>query len=470
MKRRNFLKYALSSAVAAAAGGTLSKAASQDNSRPNVLLIMADDCTYNDLPIYGGQNALTPNINNLASQGLVFNKAYLSEAMCVPCRSELQSGLYPISNGASWNHSFCRPDIKTAPHYLDKLGYRAGLAGKRHIRPETAFPFEFLDGFDQNCVRNPTNPHDTKYIKRFMEDDSAPFYLTVALVEPHVPWVMGDASQYPNNEIKLPPNLADTPKTRTNFGKYLAEITYMDSQVGDVLQALEDTGKAENTLVLFTSEQGSQFPGNKWTNWDTGVHTGLIARWPGVTPAGKRTDAMVQYCDFLPTILDLGGANPNQFKFDGSSFLEVIKGNTDKHRDYVYGIHNNVPEGPPYPIRTVFDGQYRYIRNLSPDRIYIEKHLMGNMDYWHSWVSNCFNNEDMYELVERYTRRPAEQLYNTAEDPYELKNLAEDPKYATIKQRLSDRLDKWMAEENDPGAPIDTMEALEASRDLNHMY
>ena len=103
----------------------------------------------------------------------------------------------------------------------------------------------------------------------------------MALVEPHVPWVMGDASKYSPKKIALPPNLADTPRTRRDFSRYLAEITYMDSQVGDILKVLDNSGQADDTLVIFTSEQGAQFPGCKWTNWDTGLHTALIARWPG---------------------------------------------------------------------------------------------------------------------------------------------------------------------------------------------
>ena len=128
--------------------------------RPNFLIIMADDCTHNDLPVYGGRNAITPNIDRLASQGLVFNKAYLSEAMCQPCRAELYSGLYPLSNGCAWNHSASRPSIKSMPHYLGEAGYRVGLAGKVHVKPSSAFPFESVSGFDRNCVRNPTQQHD----------------------------------------------------------------------------------------------------------------------------------------------------------------------------------------------------------------------------------------------------------------------------------------------------------------------
>ena len=114
--------------------------------RPNFLIIMADDCTYNDLPVYGGENAFTPNIDRLASQGLTFNRAYLSEAVCQPCRAELYSGQYPLRNGCAWNHSASRPTTTSMPHHLGKLGYRVGLAGKVHVKPPKSFPFENVGG------------------------------------------------------------------------------------------------------------------------------------------------------------------------------------------------------------------------------------------------------------------------------------------------------------------------------------
>ena len=110
--------------------------------RPNILIIMADDCTHSDLPVYGGQNATTPNIDRFAKQGLVFNKAYLAEAMCQPCRAELYSGKYPMANGCAWNHSASFPTLRSMPHILGDADYRVGLAGKVHVKPQAAFPFE----------------------------------------------------------------------------------------------------------------------------------------------------------------------------------------------------------------------------------------------------------------------------------------------------------------------------------------
>ena len=446
--------------------------------RPNILIIIADDCTYNDLPLYGGKNAKTPFIDSLAKEGMLFTRAYLAEAMCQPSRSELYTGQYPLRNGCAWNHSSSRPGTKSITHYLTAKGYRVGLSGKVHVKPKEVYPFEKIEGFDLNCVRNPTRDHSLRGIKKFMtRKESQKFCLVVALVEPHVPWVMGDASQYPPQNINLPPNIADTPKTREAFSRYLAEITYMDNQVGDILKVLKDTGKSEETLVIFTSEQGSQFPGCKWTNWDTGLHTAFIARWPGVIKSGSQTDAIIQYADVLPTLLEASGESKMPRSFDGKSFYDVLLSKKKSHRQFSFGIHNNLPEGPAFPVRTISDGTFRYIRNLKSEELYIEKHLMGwdgkgdlNNPYWATWVRSSWVNQKTYQLVKRYMRRPHEELYHTNADPYELNNLISDPNYLEIKERLSKQLDMWMKSQGDPGILQDTDEALSAARKGEHMY
>lgn len=447
---------------------------------PNVLIILADDCTFSDLSIYGGANAKTPNIERLASQGLTFNKAYVSSAMCQPCRAELFTGQFPSRNGCAWNHSACRTGTRSLPHFLKPLGYRTGITGKVHVEPKASFPFENVEGFDPNCVREPTQSHDLAGVREFMTRDvSQPFCLVVGLTEPHVPWVMGDPSQYPVKAIKLPPHLADTPKTRQDYAAYLAEMTYMDEQVGEILKSLDESGQADKTLVLFSSEQGAQFPGSKWTCWDVGLHTALIARWPRVIAADQRTDAIVQYADITPTLVHIAGDAPSEaeFAFDGSSFYEVLRGEKTTHRTFAYAAHNNYPEGPPYPIRSITNGEYRYIHNLTPESLYIEKHLMGLLGgssahnaYWSSWIATASENPNTLKLVERYMMRPTFELYHTSTDPAEMTNLAADPEHAKVLEQLRDELDRWLSSQNDPGIPLDTLEAHTAAKRGQHLF
>lgn len=442
--------------------------------RPNILLIIADDCTFSDLPINGGENARTPHLDALARESLVFERAYLGMAMCSPCRSELYTGRFPFRNGCAWNHGTVRPATKSIPHFLRPLGYRVGLSGKTHVKPRSAFPFQKVPGFDSNCVRNPTLPHDLSGVRRFISADrDQPFCLVVALTEPHAPWVMGDASQYVPAKLKLPSYLADTSMTRQSYSRYLAEITYMDSQVGELLALLDETENKDNTVVLFTSEQGAQFPGCKWTNWDLGLHTSLVARWPGKIPAGKRTQALVQYADVLPTLLDLNEVEPKAGVFDGRSFAKVLRGQAEAHREFAFGMHNNFPEGPAYPIRSVTDGQWRYIRNLTPNKLFIEKHLMGRNEhnpYWQTWLFTSPSVPRHEHLVNRFLKRPAEELYHTKVDPFELRNLAGETAHANIQSKLSKALDRHLADQGDPGSVLDSQKAHRAATSQKPLF
>ena len=439
---------------------------------------MADDITYNDLPLYGGPNIQTPNIDRLASQGLTFDRAYLSMAMCNPCRTEIYTGLYPFRNGSSWNHSAARRGTLSVVHYLGDLGYRVGLSGKKHVSPADSFPFEEVAG-----VPNPRGPvpkpeFDTSKIREFMErDPGQPFFLVTAFHEAHAAWSVGRPDVIDAQRIELPENIADTPRTREQFVTYLAEIVVWDWEVGKVLEALEESGHADDTVVILTSEQGSAFPGNKWTNWNTGVHTALVVRWPGRIAPGKRTDALVQYADVLPTLLSAAGSRPSE-RFDGSSFLPVLLGQTSRHRDYVYLMHNNIPEGAPYPIRAIVDERWHYIRNLMPQRLYFEKHMMGGFRanwFWESWLAQTGPNRGApinrraVELLNRFMRRPAEQLYEVASDPFQMTNLIGNLELASVRDRLATELGRWMQAQGDPGAALDTEEQWNAARAGKHI-
>jgi uncharacterized sulfatase len=287
---------------------------------------------------------------------------------------------------------------------------------------------------------------------------------------------VGKPERFDAQKIVVPPYLVDTADTRESLTRYYAEYEVLDQQMGDLMKTLEATGQAENTIVIFTSEQGGQWPGCKWTNWEEGLHTGMMIRWPGHIKPGKRTDALVQYADILPTLVDAAGGDVSAAKFDGSSFLGVLEGKTQTHRKFVYAMHNNLPEGPPYPIRSVHDGRHHYIRNLLPEALYVEKHVMGSTiknaemgtakqtPYWLSWIWNMETDPHAVAMVTRYMRRPPEQLYDVAQDPFEMTNLAQDTQLAGIKAQLSAELDRWMQEQGDPGAVLDTPEVHKKNR------
>ena len=258
----------------------ISTALGQADERPNLLLFLADDMTYTDVGCFGNPDVRTPNIDRLAKQGLRLTRCYNSAPTCSPLRQSLFTGLYPVRNGAHPNHSRVHEGVKSLPHHLRPLGYRVGLVGKRHEAPASAFPFEQLGGRHGDGGRTPAGadlPLDRA--KAFMaRDDGQPWCLVVASNQPHTPWNRGDASVYPPEKLTVPPYLVDTKRLREGLSKYYAEISYMDQQVGEVVDILREMKQAENTVILWLSEQGSQLPFGKWTCYDMGIHAAAVVR------------------------------------------------------------------------------------------------------------------------------------------------------------------------------------------------
>jgi arylsulfatase A-like enzyme len=426
-------------------------AAAKKETRPNILIIIADDCNYYNIGCYGAVNSVTPAIDRLASEGMRFTNACNSASMSAPTRHSLYTGYYPMRHGGYPNHSAIKPGIKTMPVYMTGLGYRTGLAGKWHIRPEASFPFERVSGFPENCTtRNPSHTLDgvTEFVTR---DRNQPFCLALASVNPHAPWTGGDPSKYDPGQLVLPPNFVDTPETRRQWAAYLAEVDLLDEEVDEMTTILKRNGLYDNTVIFFLSEQGSQFAGAKWTNWSPGVKAAMIVRWSGHIRSGSVSDAIVQYEDILPTIVAIAGGRAGT-DMDGRSMVDLLAGRTARHRDYAFSLHNNIPEGPHYPIRAIGDGRYRLLWNLTHSAAYVEKHIAA-APWYKSWEADT-TAHGRY-IVDRWSRRPEIELYDVEADPFEFRNLASDPAYAEVRERLHGRLKAWMKQQNDPGASAD---------------
>jgi len=430
-----------------------------EKKQPNVVIIMADDLDSRQLSCYGGENLKTINIDALADEGMKFDNIICSEAMCVPTRASLFTGLYPVHHGSFQNHKkvYDSIEIKSVGHYLGDLGYRVALTGKDHsTKPKSVFPFEIIEGFEINCVAK-TDEYSLDKVQQFMQDSKDPFCLFIMSINPHAPWTVGDPSEFKASELKLPPHWVDTPKTRTEFTKYLAEVRRLDTQVGDVVKTLKDNGLYDNTIIVFLGEQGPQFPGGKWTLWGAGQKSSMIIKWNKVVEKGSSTNAIVQYEDIVPTLIDLAGGEPVE-KLDGKSFLPVLKGKLNKHRDYAFGIHNNIPEGPAYPIRSIRDTKYKLLQNLSADENYYIKYMMNpkkENSVWMSWVRKGEKSKEAKKLYKRIEKRPDLEFYDLEKDPYELNNLVNEPKYADKIDEFDSRLKQWMKKQGDKGSLID---------------
>jgi N-sulfoglucosamine sulfohydrolase len=426
--------------------------------KPNIIIIMADDLDSRQLSCYGGKNIKTSNIDALAKEGMKFNNMIASEAMCVPTRASLFTGLYPMRHGSFENHKPVYDSIKSVAHYLTSAGYTVALTGKNHsTRPEANFPFKFIKGFEPNCV-SPTDDYSLEEIKSFItQKGQKPYCLFIMSINPHAPWTTGDPSEFDADKLALPPHWVDTKQVRQEFTKYLAEVRRLDTQVGDVMNLLKQTGQDENTILIFLGEQGPQFPGGKWTLWDNGQKSSMIVRWPGKVKANTETEAIAQYEDVLPTLLDIAGSKPIA-NLDGRSFLPVLTGKTKLHRAFAFGIHNNNPEGPAYPIRDIRDTRYKLIENLLPGNEYYIKYMMNpnkKGSYWNGWITLGETAATAKKLTDRIAKRPAVEFYDLQKDPYELNNLANDPSYQNQIKNYTSKLHDWMKQQGDKGAEVD---------------
>lgn len=425
--------------------------------KPNIIIIMADDLDSRELSCYGGRNIKTTHIDALAAEGLRFNQIHASEAMCIPTRASLFTGLYPVRHGAFQNHKPVYDNLKSVGHYLGDLGYRVGLTGKNHVtRPKSVFPFDIVDGFEPNCV-SATDEYSLDGVRNYITREK-PYCLFVMSINPHKPWTAGNPAAFDPDKLSLPPSMVDTRETRKDYCDYLAEIRRLDDQVGDIMKLLQETGQDKNTLVMFLGEQGPQFAGGKWNLWDHGARSSMLVKWPGIIKANTQTQAIVQYEDITPTLVQLAGGKA-MAHLDGKSFLPVLYGKNKKHRDYAYGIHNNIPEGPAYPIRSIRDGRYKLILNLTPDKEYRIKYSMNaapeKMKVWSSWMLAAQTSGQARALTRRITDRPAVEFYDTRQDPWELNNLADKQAYKKMIATYSTKLKAWMKQQGDEGAAID---------------
>lgn len=423
---------------------------------PNIVIIMADDLGTTELSCYGGQNLVTPNIDRIAKEGIRFTNNYASCAMSVPIRASLYTGLYPVRHGSYQNHRESYSDIKSVTHYLSETGYRVARTGKQHSTPKSVYDFEEIPGFEVNCVSTAAY-YTTDGIEEFITRNDQAFCLYVCSIHPHAPWTWGNPDEFDENKIVLPPNCVDNTKTRLLFKNYLAEIRALDNEVGSILEVLEKTGKLDNTLVLFLGEQGPKFPFGKWTCWQYGIRSALTARFPEKIKAGTVTDALVQYEDILPTLMEFAGGNKID-NIDGKSFLPTLYGKKKNHRKWAYGIHNNYPEGNPYPIRSIQDKRYKLIVNLTPEKDFFLKHLMNKknrVQMWDSWLKTAEDDEYAHFLTKRYVKRPLLEFYDLKNDPWELNNLAENKQFEKRIEKMKTKLEKWMKQQGDKGIEMD---------------
>lgn len=430
--------------------------------RPNILLLLGDDIDRDSLGPWGGQ-AHTPHLDQLAADGMRFDRVYANVAMCGPFRQELYSGCSAWRTRALPNHSHSKPNTKSLPHYLRPLGYMVGLLGKSHVGPSQAYPFDKVGSLP---MREDANPKAVELAHAYFtkaRNAGKPFCLVVAAHDAHGPYTHGDVNRYKPEALRLPKDAVDTREYRNNFAKHLAEVTNLDALLGDLRAVLSEEGLTDNTLVVFSSEQGNSLPFAKWTCFDDGLASGLVAALPGVVPAGKSCDQLFWISDVAPTFLEAAGGSVNQGQFDGKSQWANFKGADETVHEYAYGafLNCNIIDNRDriFPIRSIRDGRFTLIWSPRAGSEVTSNTTLTQALKWietgegeaganvaASWVAKQRDSPSSRrdKLVKRLHHRPEWALYDRKHDPEELDNLIEHPEWTSVRKRMEGALMQWL--------------------------
>ena len=460
--RRQFVTYSslgvLGTALSVMPGCSLLSLQAKSRRLPHIVMFLSDDHGIDFLGCYRNGDVRTPNIDALAKDGMLFANMFAASPTCAPSRSALWTGLYPAHNGCMANHTPCRSDITALPVYLRQLGYRVVLAHKFHAKPrKEVFNFEYIDA---KLPRNPENQRkyrreglNPKDVDKFLTEHTknqpnTPLCLIVADSSPHVTWEPNKI--YDPAKLRLPPFIVDTELTRTAMANYYQDITTMDKRVGQVRSMLRKHGLVDNTLLIYTSDQGSEWPHSKWTVYDAGINVPFIAVWPGRVKPGSVCDALMSFVDITPTFIDIaGGRQPEGL--DGKSFLDVLLGKTKSFRDCIYASHTGDGNMNVFPQRCIRDARYKYILNLHSERTWTTHFTKvpdipeSHKQVWDTWVEKAKADPEAAKIVDINENHPQEELYDTHADPYELNNTANKPEMRLVLLKLRERLREWLA-------------------------
>ncbi|MDB4614222.1 sulfatase [bacterium] len=435
--------------------------------QPNILLIVSED-NGPELACYGDRYARTPHLDRLADDSILFSRAFVPQAGCSQSRASFLTGLYPHQHGqiglATWGFRLYRKDTPNLPRSLKEIGYRAGLIGKLHINPASAFPFDMHEIAGANFQRKDLGDY-SRHAKEFMNAGEEPFFLSVNYPDAHDPWIRQVDGLPKNPQTKDDVQIMDymgidSPEFREMVADYYNCMSRLDSLIGDLLRELEQSGKADNTIVIYIGDHGADMLRGKRTCYEGGLRIPMLVKWPGrIVPQVR--DEFVSTLDLMPTLLKASGAN-DVAGLPGAKLQPLFQAGSAKWRTHFFAEYHTHAAAPNYfPQRSVRGERYKLIESLLPDAIHpdyaktIEKlhgdftkqKYSGTLDLNAVIASARPAAKAAYALMRK---PPRYQLYDLDQDPHEFKNLAADPRHAATLSELKQRLAKWRTETNDP--------------------
>ena len=478
--RRDFIRSIGAGAAALAMSGHTVGAARESSQRPNILLITVDDLNCDSVGVYGCSTPeITPNLDRLASQGMRFEHAHVTIAVCQPCRGVLMTGRYPHRSGGEGFYHLTKDNVPTLQAIFQGAGYRTGIMGKvGHSTPYASFEYDFVQG---GGTREPSEFY--RVVRNFAEDskrEERPFYFMANSSDPHRPFHGSEQEKrkwgnrkeppapsrvYKPHEVEMPGFLPDLPPVRQEIAEYFSTVRRCDDSVGQILKALDDAGVSDNTIVMFISDHGMALPFAKTNVYRHSTRTPWMVRWPGVVEPGSfESQHMISGIDLLPTLLDALDL-PQPEGMDGTSFLPLLHGRDQGDRQLVFTQFHETSAKRRYPMRAVQDRRFGYIFNpwSNGERTFRNESQSGRT--MKAMQEAAEDNARIASRVELFLHRTVEEFYDYRADPDARHNLIDEPKYQNEIDRLRDELERWMVRTEDPALEAfrhrDDPEALE---------
>ncbi|MAS96796.1 MAG: heparan N-sulfatase [Verrucomicrobiales bacterium] len=471
----------------------------------NVIFIITDDESPT-LGCYGDPVAVTPAIDEIAADGTVFLNAFATTASCAASRSVVMSGLHNHRNGMyGHQHSYHGFESwKTVlslslPRVMANTGYRTGQIGKYHVGPEEVYRYDtyIKGGNGRNAVQMANASKDF-----ITADDEKPFFLYFATSDPHrgggkdetserklKPDLFGNKPNdgahegveevfYDPADVPIPHFLTDTPETREELAQYYQSISRVDQGVARLVEILKEADLYDKTMIIFTADHGMAFAGGKTTVYEGGLKVPFVVRNPYEKNRGVKHEGMISHIDITPSILDFAGGldqeknapkkmvnakkywkdtdaakdnlGPVLESYHGRSWVPILGKPDAEHWDTIFASHTFHEIQMYYPMRVVRDKEYKLIWNIANGLPYPFASDLWAASSFQAQFQESLSAPYGQKTVGEYINRPAFEFYKIGDDPYEAKNLANDPNYRDKFLEYQEKLKAFQKEMDDP--------------------
>jgi len=421
--------------------------------KPNILWVVCEDMSPH-LGCYGDDLARTPNLDQMAAEGVRYTSVFSISGVCAPSRAAIITGMYPTSFGAMHMRTMKRtasiaevtdpvslaipvyeavppPEARCFPEYLRIDGYYCSNNSKQDYQfqpPATAW--------DESS--------NTAHWKN--RKPGQPFFAVFNIGVTHESQVWrraGDTAITDPDAVVVPPYYPDSPVVRRDLARMYDNIALMDIEVGRILRELEEAGLTDSTIVFFYSDHGDGTPRAKRWVYDSGLHVPLIIRFPGADRSGETIDELISFIDFAPTVLSIAGIDVPGY-MQGRAFLGRQKNGPP---EFVFAARDRMDPAVDN-VRAVRDKKFKYIKNYMPERPYVQ--FIPYRDQM-ELMQELFRYEKEGKLDEVQKlwfskTKPDEELYDLEVDPYEINNLAENPDFQEIMETMRAAHSGWKAQ------------------------